>query len=90
MTVSGTLSSSSDAVPGAGVLIARSACTIISVALVWRSLGSFAMPRAITSSTAGDSSGRWLVTRGGGLEMWALSTATSEGWGKGTVPHRHS
>ena len=76
--------------PCAGVLIARSASTIISVALVWRALASLAMPRAMTSSTAGASSGRCSVTSGGGSLTWALRTATSDGLGNGTTPHRHS
>jgi hypothetical protein len=60
-----------EGVPRAGVLIARSASTITWLAVAGRSSASLAMPRAMTSSSAGGSSGRRSVTSGGGFLMCA-------------------
>jgi hypothetical protein len=44
----------------------------------------------MTASSCGGSSGRSLVMVGGGSARCAYMTATSESFGKGTAPERHS
>ena len=56
---------------------AARAASIISRQVEYRSADALAIARAITLSSASGSSGRTLVTTGGGSVMWANMTATS-------------
>ena len=74
---------------GSCIPIARAAASIIAVHVGCRSFGSFAIPRATASSSAGATSGRRAEIRGGGSCRWPNSVATSVPLSNGTTPVRH-
>src|SRR5882757_809154 len=68
------------------VRAARASSTVVP----YRSPGSFAIPVAITVSSCGDTPGRVIEGRGGGVVRWPAICCSTLSPGKGRLEVRHS